>query len=157
MKKLLRYVISVIIALGVGGLSALIVGDSTKIYGELLLPPLAPPSWLFPVTWSILYVLMGITAAMIYGKRREMPKKVSDALYSYAISLVVNFSWSIFFFRFGSFLFAFVWLLFLLFTVCRTAVEYGRISKAAEYLQLPYIIWLLFAGYLNLGVVILNR
>ena len=107
--------------------------------------------------WSILYVLMGITAAMIYGKRREMPKRVSDALYSYAISLVVNFSWSIFFFRFGSFLFAFIWLLFLLFTVCRTAVEYGRISKAAEYLQIPYIIWLLFAGYLNLGVVILNR
>lgn len=155
-KKIRPYVISVAISLGVGLLSALITKDSMSIYSEINTPPLAPPPAVFPIAWSILYILMGISAARIYIKRKESPKEARDALAVYAMSLIVNFTWSIIFFSLGSFLVAFVWLLLLLALVLATMVRYHALDKLAAYLQIPYVLWLIFAGYLNLAIFILN-
>ncbi len=154
--KIKPYIISVLIALAVGGISALLTMGNMNIYSEVTTPPLSPPGFLFPIVWTILFILMGISAAIIYGKREEYPNEVRRALTVYALSLVVNFLWSIIFFNMRSFLFAFVWLLLLWFLILRTIMLYKPISPVAAYLQIPYLVWVTFAGYLNLGIFLLN-
>ena len=100
LKKIKPYAISILISLGVGGLSALITRGNMDLYGEIKTPPLSPPSILFPIVWTALYILMGISAAMIYLSKNTDLKKRSAALATYASSLVVNFAWSIIFFNF---------------------------------------------------------
>jgi len=155
-KKLRPYIVSVAIALGVGLLSALITKGDMAIYEEVVTPPLAPPALLFPIVWTVLYVLMGISAARIYVKKSESPKEAKDALAVYAMSLIVNFTWSIIFFSLQAFLVAFVWLLLLLALIIATIVRYKPIDTLAAYLQIPYAVWVAFAGYLNLAIFILN-
>jgi tryptophan-rich sensory protein len=156
-KKIKAYVISIIIALATGGISALLTRESMNIYAELNTPPFSPPSILFPIVWSILYVLMGVSAAIIYTSKNTTKLEREDALYLYGISLVINFSWSIIFFRFRAFLLAFFWLILLLFLVVKTITAYKRINKTAAYLQIPYALWVTFAGYLNFAIWYLNR
>ena len=156
LKKLRPYIVSIAIALSVGLLSALITKGDMAIYKEITKPPLAPPGFLFPIVWSVLYALMGISSAGIYLKRKENPKLARDALAIYAMSLVVNFTWSIIFFTLQSFLVAFVWLLLLLALVIATIVRYQPIDKFSAYLQIPYAAWVAFAGYLNIAIFILN-
>ena len=156
-KKIKAYIISIIIALATGGISALLTRESMNIYAELNTPPFAPPSILFPIVWSILYVLMGVSAAMIYMSKNATKLEREDALYLYGISLVINFSWSIIFFRFRTFLLAFFWLILLLFLVAKTIAAYKKINKTAAYLQIPYALWVTFAGYLNFSIWYLNR
>ncbi len=155
--KIKPYIISILIALGVGGLSALLTMGSMDIYKEIKTPPLSPPSILFPIAWTALYILMGISAAMIYKDSFASVKEKKLALSPYASSLIVNFAWSIIFFNFRAFLVAFVWLLFLLFLIIRTIFLYAKINKTAAHLQIPYAIWVAFAGYLNIGIFLLNR
>ena len=150
------YALSILIALAVGGLAAFITRNSMDLYEEIITPPLAPPGILFPIVWTVLYVLMGISAAMIYKSRAESYKDVLSALTTYASSLVVNFAWSIIFFNLKAFLLAFIWLLFLLYLVIRTIVSYKPINRVAAYLQIPYAVWVAFAGYLNFAIWILN-
>lgn len=150
------YALSILIALAVGGLAAFITRNSMDLYKEIITPPLAPPGILFPIVWTVLYVLMGISAAMIYKSRAESYKDVLSALTTYASSLVVNFAWSIIFFNLKAFLLAFIWLLFLLYLVIRTIISYKPINPVAAYLQIPYAVWVLFAGYLNFAIWILN-
>lgn len=157
LKKLRPYIVSSAISLGVGLLSALITKGDMAIYEEIVKPPLAPPALLFPIAWIILYVLMGISSARIYIKRRENTGEAKDALAVYAMSLIVNFTWSIIFFTLEAFLVAFVWLLLLLALIITTVIRYKPIDKLAAFLQIPYIIWVSFAGYLNLAIFILNR
>ena len=109
-KKIKPYIISVAFALGIGGLSALITANNMDLYSQINQPPLAPPSWLFPVVWTLLYILMGISAAMVWQKRGEDRTKVDTALSIYALNLFLNFFWSIIFFNMRAFLFAFIWL-----------------------------------------------
>lgn len=154
--KIKPYVVSILIALAVGGLSAFLTRNSMDIYGELITPPLSPPSFLFPIVWSVLYILMGISAAMIYTDKASLFKERSSAIATYASSLIVNFAWSIIFFNFRAFLLAFIWLLFLLFLIIKTIVAYKKINPTAAYLQIPYAIWVAFAGYLNFGIWLLN-
>ena len=156
MENILVYAISIGIALLVGGLSALVTGGSMGIYEEIITPPLAPPSWLFPVVWTILFILMGISAAMIYNDRKASMAQKKSALYTYALSLIVNFFWSIIFFNFRAFLFAFIWLVLLLYLIINTILKYYKIKPLAAYLQIPYAIWVSFAGYLTLAIWILN-
>ena len=156
LKKIKPYVISILIALGVGALSALLTRESMDIYSELRTPPLSPPSILFPIVWTILYILMGISAAMIYTEKNSPSKARSSALATYASSLVVNFSWSIIFFNFRALLFAFIWLIFLFYLIIKTITSYKKIKPLAAYLQIPYALWVAFAGYLNFGIWILN-
>lgn len=150
------YIISVAIALAVGGLSAFLTRNSMDIYSTINTPPFSPPSILFPIVWTILYVLMGISAAIVYTKRQEQYVAVTSALFVYGISLFLNFWWSIIFFSGRLFTFALIWLIFLDLSVIATIKRYKSISNLAAYLQLPYLTWVLFATYLNFGIVILN-
>ena len=155
MKKFRPYIISVLIALGVGILSALITKDYMNIYEFLSSPPLSPPSAVFPVVWTVLYILMGISSAMVYsGCKGE--SICAEALRIYALQLAVNFFWSIIFFRWGMYLFAFVWLLLLIVLVAVMIKRFWKVEPKAAYLQIPYLIWLLFAAYLNFAIFILN-
>lgn len=154
--KLKPYVISILIALAVGGASALLTMGNMKIYSEIRTPPLSPPSILFPIVWTVLYILMGISAAMIYTDKNFNKKEKKEALVPYASSLIINFTWSIIFFNFRSFFVAFIWLLLLLYLIIKTIIEYKNINALAAYLQIPYAIWVSFAGYLNLGIWLLN-
>lgn len=156
-QKIKPYFISILISLGVGGLSALLTKNSMDIYEKTNQPPLSPPSMLFPIVWSILYILMGISAAIIYTRKDEDPSGVRDSLVVYAISLLFNFFWSIIFFNMQAYLFAFIWLLALWILIILTIISYKKISPLAAYLQIPYLLWVTFAAYLNLGVYVLNR
>lgn len=156
MENILVYAISIGIALLVGGLSALVTGGSMGLYEDIITPPLAPPSWLFPIVWTILFILMGISAAMIYNDRKASMAQKKSALYTYALSLIVNFFWSIIFFNLRAFFFAFIWLVLLLYLIINTILKYYKIKPLAAYLQIPYAIWVSFAGYLTLAIWILN-
>lgn len=150
-KKLL---VCVLIPLLVGGLSALITMGSMENFSSLNKPPLSPPGWLFPVVWTILFVLMGIASYIVL--ERGSFAETRTALFFYGVQLFFNFFWSIFFFNFELYYFSFLWLLALWVLIIITAVLFFRISKPAGYLMIPYIIWVTFAGYLNLGIAILN-
>lgn len=152
--KIRSYVLSIAIALAVGGLSSLITSGKMAEYNELARPPLAPPEWVFPVAWTLLFILMGVSAAMIW---RSGSAERGDALFLYGVQLVVNFLWTVFYFGFDARLLAFFWLVFLLLLVILMIVRFTRISPAAAKLQIPYAVWLVFAGYLNLGTYLLNR
>ena len=151
--KIKTYVISKAAALAVGGLSALLTGDSMEKYKALNQPPLAPPGWVFPIVWTILFVLMGVGAAMVFLSDSSSKKK---PIAIYGLQLLVNFFWTILFFLLEARLFAFFWLLLLLGLAIWMAVSFARVNKTAGLLQIPYILWLLFAGYLNLAVYLLN-
>ncbi len=152
--KIKVYSISILIALAVGALSAFLTRDSMERFSAPVQPPLSPPGWLFPVVWSVLFVLMGISAAIVFLSDSPYRNK---ALQVYALQLVVNFFWSIIFFNLEARLFAFFWLLLLLALVIWMFFLFRKISPLAAYLQIPYILWLLFAAYLNVGVYLLNR
>lgn len=144
------FIISILIPLSVGIVSSLLTMNNMQIYSTLQTPPLSPPSILFPIVWTILYVLMGVSSGIIY-----LNNSIRGLGY-YAISLVFNFFWSIVFFNFRWFLFAFIWLLFLLYFIIKTIMSYKYTSNTAAYLQIPYALWVAFAGYLNFGIWFLN-
>lgn len=153
-KKISPYAVSIAIAMAVGGLSAALTNGKMEEYARLVQPPLAPPGWVFPIVWTALFILMGISAAIVW--KTDSPER-SDALFIYGTQLVVNFLWTIFYFNFNARLLAFCWLIFLLLLVLLMASRFSKISPAAAKLQIPYIVWLVFAGYLNLATYILNR
>ncbi len=156
-RKIKPYVISIAIALGVGGLSALITKGNMDVYNTVNRPALAPPMIVFPIVWGILFVLMGISAAIVFIKREESPDEALDALKVYAFQLIVNFFWSIIFFNMQAYLFAFIWLLLLWVLIIVMILRFRKVSKAAAYLQIPYLIWVTFAGYLTFMIWLLNR
>lgn len=156
-EKVKSYVYSLIIALGVGGLSALFTSGNMNIYKEIVKPPLSPPSIVFPIVWTILFTLMGISAAMIYNNTVASKLERDSALLTYGVSLVFNFFWSIIFFNLQMYFFAFLWLLALLYFIIKTIIKYYKIDKIAAYLQIPYLVWVTFAGYLNFAIWYLNR
>ena len=152
-KTTLTYAVSIAVALAVGGVSALInAGKMTN--PELVQPPLAPPAWVFPVVWAILFVLMGVSAARVFLS--DCSDK-SDLLFIYGMQLIVNFLWTIFYFSFGALGLSFFWLLFLIALVLLMLVRFERCAPGAGKLQIPYLIWLCFAAYLNLATWLLNR
>lgn len=138
-----------------GALSALLAGNSGRVYQTLRQPPLSPPGWLFPVAWTILYALMGVASYLIYQSAAAQREK-KTALCFYTAQLLVNFSWSIVFFRFGAFHFSVAILLLLDLLVFLTIIQFYKIRKSAACLLIPYLLWLLFATYLNIGVAVLN-
>ena len=154
--KIIPYVISVAIALGVGGLSAFFTRNNMTVYENINQPPLAPPMILFPIVWSILFILMGIGSAIVYQKQGENRAESTSALWIYGMQLVVNFFWSIIFFNMQAYLFAFIWLVLLEILIILMIFRFSKVSKTAAYLQVPYLLWVTFAGYLNLMVYLLN-
>ncbi len=155
--RIKTYVIAIAIPLAVGILSSLLTMGNMDIYRELNTPPLSPPSILFPIVWTILYVLMGVSSGLVWENKAVNPAKADEGLLYYAMSLVFNFLWSIIFFNLRQFLVSFVWLLVLLYLIIRTILSYRKVSPAAAYLQIPYALWVTFAGYLNFGIWMLNR
>ena len=151
--KLLKFIA---IPLIVGGLAALLTNDSMNIFKSLEKPPLSPPGWLFPVVWTILYTLMGISAYLIaIGNAAPIDKAKALAIYTY--QLIVNFLWSIFFFNFEWYLFSFIWIILLWILVLLMIQGFYKINRTAAYLNIPYLIWITFAAYLNFGIWWLNR
>ena len=154
--KIKPYIISILIALGIGGASALLTLNNMNLYDYIQRPPLSPPSILFPIVWTLLFILMGISAAIIYTNNSKSKLDAQNGLIIYAISLIVNFFWSIIFFNCKAFLFAFIWLLLLWILILGTILNYSKVNKTAAYLQIPYLLWVTFAGYLTLAIYILN-
>ena len=140
------------IPLAVGALSSLLTKNSMENFAMLQKPAFAPPGFLFPVVWTILYVLMGIASYLVLMSR----KTTGNALLVYGIQLVFNFFWSILFFHLGLCMFAFLWLVLLWLLILLTTVLFYQILKPAGYLMIPYLLWVTFAGYLNLGICLLN-
>ena len=140
----------------VGGLAALLTQEATRQYGvSIRKPPLSPPAAVFPVAWTILYALMGAGAARIYCLPPSAERSI--ALRIFAIQLVVNFAWSILFFNFQAFGLAFLWLILLCALIVRMILAFLELDAPAGWMQLPYLLWVFFAGYLNYGVWMLNR
>ena len=156
-EKIKIYIVSIAIALGVGGLSALLTMGNMDLYSEIVKPALAPPSILFPIVWTVLYILMGISAAMVYNERELKTAETNRALIVYAFNLFLNFFWSIIFFNMRAFLFAFIWLVALWVVILIMIIKFYRIKPLAGILQIPYLLWVTFAGYLNLSIYLLNR
>lgn len=148
-------IISIAIPLAVGGLSALFTQGSMKDFEKVSQPPFAPPASLFPIVWSILFVLMGIASYLVYTSQASS-EQIQKALIAYGIQLAVNFFWSIIFFNMKAFLFAFLWLLLLWVLIIVTMALFCRIRRSAMYLLIPYFLWVTFAVYLNFGVYRLN-
>lgn len=147
--------ISIAIPLIVGGIAGFISKDSMSIFETLNKPPLSPPGWLFPVAWTILYALMGIASYLIVTSGAPQ-KSISRAIKLYGVQLFFNFFWTFWFFYLGLYFFAFIWLLILWVLILATIISFAHISKPAMYLMLPYLLWVTFAGYLNLGIALLN-
>lgn len=152
MSKLRIYVKSILIPVLVGLIIGAITSNSIE-YNTLIKPALAPPSILFPIVWTILYVLMGVS----YGILKSKSLVNSEIDFVYYLQLFVNAMWSIIFFVFEWRLFAFIWLLILLLLVAIMVLKFYNQNKVAGLLQIPYLLWIIFAGYLNLSIYLLNR
>ena len=149
-RKLIVYILIPVI---LGGIVGLLTGAGSN-YNDLIQPDFAPPSIVFPIVWTILYILMGISSYII-SETRSYEKE--DALFLYIIQLIFNLLWSFVFFTFGWYLLAFIWILVLIALVVLMIRKFYFISKISAYLQIPYLLWLVFASILNLSIFILNR
>lgn len=160
-KEVINFLISVLIPLIVGFLSSvitqLIAGiDTSTYYSQLIKPGFAPPSMVFPIVWTILYILMGISAYKIFKKGYELPK-VKDAMFYYWLQLGLNFIWSILFFGFDLRLTSLITLAILIIIVITMTIKFFKIDKKAAYLNIPYILWLLYAFVLNYFIWVINK
>lgn len=152
-KKLL---VCIAIPLLVGGIAGLLTRTGTQAYATMTKPPLSPPAIVFPIVWTLLYILMGISSYLIWTKT-EGSSAGSNAKNLYFYQLVANFLWSFFFFNFQWYFFSFLWILLLWGLVFAMIKAFSEISKLAAFLNIPYLIWLTFAAYLNFGAWLLNR
>ena len=142
------YVVWIALSEGVGALSGWLSRDGIRMYPKIAsVAPLAPPGWVFPVVWVILYGLMGFGAARAF--QAEPGRYRSAGLNLFVVQLVINFFWSLIFFNAGNYGFALAWLLLLLVMVGAMALAFCHADALAGKLQIPYLLWLLFAAYLN--------
>ncbi len=153
MIKLKPLLVNLFIPLAVGGLSAFLTKDSMEVYGGINQPPLSPPAWLFPVVWTILFLLMGVAAYLVW--MRDSTGR-NGALTLYGIQLVFNFAWTLIFFNLQNYGLAFFWLIVLWVLILLTTIRFFKETPAAGWLMLPYLLWVTFAAYLNAGVWLLN-
>ena len=152
-KKLLITCIAIPVFVGI--LAAVISGGGMRTFAEIDKPPLSPPAWLFPVVWTILYILMGVSSYLIIQSDAKESKK-EETLRVYAYQLLVNFLWPTFFFNFQWYFFSLLWLILLWVLVLCMIVKFAGISKIVALINVPYLIWLTFAAYLNFGIWLMN-
>ena len=151
-----QYALGILLTQSIGALSGWLSKDGMKIFStSISQPSLSPPAFLFPIVWGALYALMGIGAVRIYLSPQSTER--SRALNIYITQLIVNFFWSLIFFNVQAFLFAFFWLLILWILAFWMILLFHKVNPLASKLQIPYLLWLSFAAYLNLGVLYLNR
>lgn len=137
-----------------GLISNLLSGNTRQIYSTFNKPPLAPPGWLFGAVWPVLYLLIAIAVYIIYQQPQTLDSK--KAIQLYWVQLFVNFLWPIVFFRFNLYEGAVGVIILLDILVAITMVRFYQIKKTAGYLLAPYLLWILFATYLNIGIALLN-
>lgn len=152
MNKILIYIKSILVPLLIGGLVGIITSNYID-YNSLIQPSWAPPGFLFPIVWTILYALMGVS----YGILKSNSLLDSKASTLYYVQLFVNALWSIFFFVFKWRLFSFIWILLLIVLVYLMIKDFYSKNKVAGLIQLPYLLWIIFASFLNLAVYLLNK
>lgn len=145
---------NLLIPLGIGALAGFLTRGSMGVYHQLNQPPLSPPALAFPIVWTILYLLMGVSAYRI-GRVGPSPMK-NQAITVYAVQLLFNFAWTIFFFNMRAFWFSFLWLVILWALILIMILKFNKLDRPAALLQLPYLFWVTFAAYLNFGVALLN-
>lgn len=149
------YAVWILLTEAVGALSGWLTREGTQIYQETIVPPpLSPPSLVFPIVWGILFALMGVSAARVWLAPQS--KVRSQGLLLYGIQLAFNFVWSFLFFQFQLFGFALLWLVLLWLLILTMILTFRRVDPLAARLQVPYLLWVAFAGYLNAGVWLLN-
>lgn len=150
------YAFWIVLAEAVGALSGWLTRKGVKVYNATVeQPPLSPPSIVFPIVWGILFALMGIGAARIYLAPASNAR--SRSLLLFLVQLAFNFLWSIIFFNLQAFGFAFLWLIVLWILILLVILSFRKVDKPVAWLQIPYLLWVTFAAYLNLGVWLLNR
>ena len=152
MNRIKDIIISILIPNAVGFISAILskIKDNIDTFNK---PVFNPPGIVFPIVWTILYILMGISSYIIYNDNSTYKKK---ALTIYAVQLFINGLWSVIFFRLKLFLLAFITIIILLVVSIYMVIEFYKINKTAGLLQIPYIIWLIFASVLSISVYTLN-
>ncbi len=153
--NLRKLISSILIPVAVGLLGWIFTRHSMDIYNRIVSPPLSPPGILFPIVWSILYVLMGISLYIV----RESNAGFNDKNISYrffTLQLIFNLLWTIVFFNLEWYLFAAIWLVLLIVLIALNMFYFGKVSSLAALLLVPYLLWCAFALYLNIGIVILN-
>lgn len=143
----------ILIPLAVGGVAAFWGRNGMKEFSMVNQPPLTPPMWVFPIAWTILYIMMGIASYLI---SESDSKDSTEAMILYWLQLAVNFFWTPLFFVAGWYLLSFFWLILLWVLVFACVKKFVKIDKRAAYLMIPYLLWLTFAAYLNFGVYLLN-
>lgn len=149
-------VLWVLLSEAVGALSGWLTREATQIYNMTIQkPPLSPPEWVFPVVWGVLYALMGIGAGLVASEPPSVQR--SRGLNLMVAQLVINFFWPLLFFNAQAFGFSLLWLLLLWFLVLWMIIAFRKTVPLAAWLQIPYLLWLTFAVYLNAGVWYLNR
>lgn len=153
---LLKIIICVIVCVVIGALSGIATSGSINTwYVQLNKPSFNPPNWIFGPVWSMLYTLMGISAALIWHKGWDK-KMVRNAIYLFAAQLILNAFWSIAFFGMQSPLLALLVIIVLLILIIACIYFFKRIDKAAAFLLIPYLLWVSFASILNVSIVMLN-
>lgn len=157
MKKFSTFtlIMALLVPLLIGGISAALSSRGMELYANMEKPPLSPPAWVFSVAWTILYLLMGLASYYILISETDNRSKAMS-LIIYGLQLIMNFMWSIVFFNMEAYLAAFVWLIIMWIIVIICAFRFFAINRVAAYLMIPYILWLTFAAYLNMGAYILN-
>ncbi|MDO5811950.1 MAG: TspO/MBR family protein [Bacillota bacterium] len=146
-------ILCLLIPLLIGGLSGFLTMDSTILYQDLNRPPFSPPNWLFPVVWTILYLLMGLSSYLIVQSYSSNKEK---ALILYGFQLLVNFIWPLFFFNLQNYFLALLILIILIISVIYMLYTFKEINIKAFYLNIPYLLWLIFAFYLNFMIFLNN-
>lgn len=150
------YALWIAIAESVGVLAGLLTREGTRLYAaSVVKPPLSPPAIVFPIVWSILYALMGVSAARVYLAPDSVFR--TRSLRIFWLQLAFNFVWSILFFNLEAFGLAFVWLVILWALILMMILAFSKVDRLAALLQIPYLLWVTFAGYLNLGVWLLSQ
>lgn len=150
--NLKKLIINITLPLLLGTIVGFLSGSSNG-YQEFIKPSFAPPGIVFPIVWTILYILMGISAYIITNSNSNNKK---NAIKTYYISLVINLLWSFLFFKFKLILLSAIWILLLIYFVILMIIKYFAIKKVAGLLQLPYLLWLIFAFILNISIYLIN-
>lgn len=151
MNRFIIYLKNIVIALAVGGIVGFLISNFID-YNDLIKPPLAPPDYIFGIVWSILYILMGISYSIL-EVNNELDEKTKKVYY---IQLFVNALWSIIFFVLKLRFVSIAWIILLIILIIQMIKLFYNKNKISAYLQIPYLIWTIFATYLNMGVYILN-
>lgn len=148
-----KLIIITVITFIVGTFFSFFTMNSMDTFKDLS-KPINVPGVLFPIVWSILYLLMSISCYLIV---QSNDKDKKEGIILYAIQLVINSLWTLIFFGFGAYLLSFIWIIILLIVVIIMLAKFYNINKIAMYINIPYVLWLLFAAYLNLGIYLLNK